>query len=107
MRPALRLAVLAAALTGAPMSFQGCTSLGITPPNLANDCQLQATTLENGKGEMRKLLTAERASIDAQIAQTQVYCRGDLPADQTAASKAVEASTAQISATLALAALRK
>lgn len=85
----------------------GCTAAGITPPNLATDCQAQATILENGKGEMAKLLTSERASIDAQIAQSQGYCQGTLPADQTAASKAVEASSAQIGATLAIAALRK
>lgn len=84
----------------------GCTSLGLTP-NLANDCSAQAAALEQGKTEMAKLMSAERASIDAQIALSQGYCQGSLPADQTAASKAVEASTTAITATLGVAALRK
>lgn len=86
--------------------IEGCTSLGATP-NLATDCSAQAAVLEQGKTLMPKLAATERALIDAQIELSKGYCTGSLPADETAASKAVEASTAQISAVLGVAALRK
>ncbi len=85
----------------------GCTALGLTPPNLTVDCDAQASVIQSGLPLMPKLLIAERTSIDAQLLQSKGYCQGTIPADQTAASKAVEASTAQISATLAIAAVRK
>lgn len=83
-----------------------CTALGLTP-SLTLDCDAQGTLLKDNEKAMPKLYKAERAAIDAEITLTHGYCHGDLPADQTAASKAVETSTAHIAAVLAIAEIRK
>ena len=90
------------------LALSGCTAVGlpVTPTTLATDCDAQAALLQTNIGLVPKLLTAERAAIDAQVAQSKGYCTGSLPADQTAASTAVEAANTQIAATLAIAKLR-
>lgn len=84
----------------------GCTSLGLTPPNLALDCEANTTALESLTPVAKKLYTMERAAIDAENTLSKGYCSGTLPADQTAASRAVEASTAHLAAIKAIAGIR-
>jgi hypothetical protein len=91
---------------GLGLAIASCTALGLAPANLIVDCDAQDSVLLGNLTVMPKLLTAERASIDALREQSHGYCHGTLPVDQTAGSKAVEAATAEISATIAIAAVR-
>lgn len=82
-----------------------CTALGVKP-NLANDCALQAGTIEQATKTIGKMTKAEAAAIDAQIELSRQYCSGTMPADVTNASKVVEAATAQMAAITGIAAAR-
>lgn len=91
----------------AAVLLSSCTALGLTAPDLAIDCAAQGKMLKANEGVLVRLFTAERQAIDAETAVTHGYCTGALPADQTAASVAVEAGTAHIAAIIAIATLRK
>jgi hypothetical protein len=82
-----------------------CTAAGL-PVDLANDCSVQSATIRQATTMVDKLTITERNAIDADIALSKMYCAGTLPADQKAASKAVQASTAKMAAVLGVAALR-
>lgn len=82
------------------------TACSSTTDTLALDCSAQAASIKGAALSITKLQLTERNSIDAQIAQSKGYCTGAVPADPAAASKVVRASTAQITATLAIANLR-
>lgn len=84
----------------------GCTSLGLTAPNLAVDCEANTRALAELTKDMKKIYTVEREAVDAENTVTKGYCSGLLPADQTLASRAVEASTVHIGAIKAIVEMR-
>jgi hypothetical protein len=84
----------------------GCTALGLAPPNLAVDCDAQATIVNRATADVKRLGALERSAIDAEIALSAGYCNGTVAADPAAASRAVEASTTHIAAIVAVAELR-
>lgn len=73
---------------------------------LAVECSAQAVAIHGASVSIKKMQPIERSSIDAQIAQSQGYCSGAVPADPAGAAKAVRASTAQIAATVAIVNIR-
>lgn len=87
-------------------ALAGCASLGSQQSTLAVDCATQAGAVQQATAMVKTLNAAERATIDGQIALSKPYCSGPLPADQVAASKVVQASTAKIGAVLAVASSR-
>jgi len=94
------------ALAGIIALMGGCTALGLSKPDLATDCAAQSSLIHQAAQSAAYLYAAERAAIDTQITLSKGYCTGTLPADQTNASKAVEASNVQIASVLAVAAAR-
>ncbi len=83
-----------------------CAQFGSQQSTLAADCATQAGLIDQATVMVRKLNSAERATIDSQIAVAKPICTGPLPADQVSASKVVQGGNARIGAVLAIASAR-